>query len=310
MKPQGAARPRRSNLKTRLQTLASLQPKATPADLEGGGPLDLIALAVKSGATICRVPGTDRILTLRASVRLDLVPGRIITVNPRKSWICSGHPYLSGGMVACRLEPAALGLMPLKLEDWGTWDPEEQDWLAGDQEVEPWARPILARGPRLDCELEACVPGSDPEDFDSDPIHDAVHLRNVGDPVGAIGLLMALCQADLRCLDAHAHLGTFAFDTWPAMALLHYEAGLRIGQLSLGPAFDGLLRWSVLENRPFLRCMHGYGLCLWRMGRFKEAAEVFTQMLWLNPMDNQGARFLLGPVGEGRTWKDLQANEE
>ena len=56
--------------------------------------------------------------------------------------------------------------------------------------------------------------------------------------------------------------------------------------------------------------MHAYGLCLRRLGRFREAAKVLEQMLWLNPMDNQGARFLLGPVGAWRTWEDFQPEED
>jgi hypothetical protein len=48
--------------------------------------------------------------------------------------------------------------------------------------------------------------------------------------------------------------------------------------------------------------MHGYGLCLWRLDRFKEAERVFERMLWLNPMDNQGARFLFDDVRAGLTY--------
>jgi hypothetical protein len=39
--------------------------------------------------------------------------------------------------------------------------------------------------------------------------------------------------------------------------------------------------------------MNGFGLCLWRLGRFDEAGRVFDRMLWLNPSDNQGVRFLI-----------------
>ena len=45
-----------------------------------------------------------------------------------------------------------------------------------------------------------------------------------------------------------------------------------------------------------LRCMHGYGLCLWRLGCFEEAERIFDQMLWLNPSDNLGVRFLIDEV--------------
>lgn len=52
-----------------------------------------------------------------------------------------------------------------------------------------------------------------------------------------------------------------------------------------------------------LRCMHGLGLCLWRAGRFDEAERIFERMLWLNPSDNQGARFLLNEVRSKTTWE-------
>jgi len=68
--------------------------------------------------------------------------------------------------------------------------------------------------------------------------------------------------------------------------------------------FDGLLPWGHLDNRPFLRCMHGFGLCLWRLGRFAEAGRVFDRMLWLNPSDNQGARFLIDDIRARRVWED------
>ncbi len=77
-----------------------------------------------------------------------------------------------------------------------------------------------------------------------------------------------------------------------------------IGELSLGERFEGVLPWGRVDNRPFLRCMHGYGLCLWRLGRFDEAERVFGKMLWLNPSDNQGVRFLLEDIRTGKTWEE------
>jgi tetratricopeptide (TPR) repeat protein len=115
---------------------------------------------------------------------------------------------------------------------------------------------------------------------------------------------MQLCEADLRCLDAHAHLGNLVFDHSPKDALRHYEVGFRIGELSIGPAFEGLLPWGFIDNRPFLRCMNGFGLCLWRLGRFEEAERVFDRMLWLNPSDNQGVRFLIDDVRSRTDWRE------
>ena len=73
---------------------------------------------------------------------------------------------------------------------------------------------------------------------------------------------------------------------------------------SLGKNFEGLLPWGMIDNRPFLRCMNGFGLCLWRLDRFEEAARIFERMLWLNPSDNQGVRFLIDEVRAKVSWKN------
>ena len=79
--------------------------------------------------------------------------------------------------------------------------------------------------------------------------------------------------------------------------------------MSLGEGFDGVLPWGRIDNRPFLRCMNGCGLCLWRLGQFEEAARIFDRMLWLNPSDNQGMRFLIDDVRAKVTWENSRAKE-
>jgi hypothetical protein len=90
----------------------------------------------------------------------------------------------------------------------------------------------------------------------------------------------------------------------PEIAVKHYEVGVRIGELSLGEGFDGVLPWGMIDNRPFMRCMHGYGIALWRLRKFKDAEEVFRRMLMLNPMDNQGVRFLIDRVAKKEPWRE------
>jgi hypothetical protein len=257
--------------------------RATAEDMDLSRPVELIALSVKQRVARCRIPGTERIITLRAGRLWGVVPGEIITVKPRKQWSYAGHPYLSGQVESTRIDAAALGVVPLRLEKMGIWDPKEHYWGEKNEPIEEWAKPIIAWGPRAEFEMEQVLPGADAEDPFSDPITDATDLHDAGDGPGARKILMGLCESDLRCLDAHAHLGNFLFDSMPEFAVRHYEVGLRIGELSLGDHFDGVLQWGHIDNRPFLRCMHGYGLCLWRLGRFDEAARVFDRMLWLNP---------------------------
>ncbi len=272
--------------------------KAAAEDIDLSRPVELIALSIKERAARCAVPGSERRITLRASRLWDVVPGEIVTVRPRKQWLYAGHPYLSGEIESSRLDVSALGLVPLGLEDKGTWDPREHSW----DEEDAWAAPTIARGPRPAFEMEQVLPGTDPDDPLADPIDDSNDLEDAGDHRAAYRILMELCEADLRCLDSHAHLGNFAFDHRPAEAIRHYEVGVRIGELSLGARFEGVLPWGWVNNRPFLRCVHGHGLCLWRLERRDDAERVFERMLSLNPLDNQGARFLLSDLRAGKAW--------
>ncbi len=278
-------------------------PKGAAQDLDLSGIVELVALSAKERVVSCRLLGTDRVVTFRPDRIWEVVPGEILTVKPRKHRHYAGHPYLSGDIESTRLDVAQLGLVPLRLVEGGIWNPKQHYWGEQDEPIEQWAKPIIAWGPRPAFQMEQVLPGAEPDDSFSDPIIESNDLKEAGDARAAKQILMDLCEADLRCLDAHAHLGIFSFDARPEHALRHYEVGLRIGELSLGDNFDGELHWGRIDNRPFLRCMEGYGLCLWRLGRFDEAGRVFDRMLWLNPSDNQGVRFWIQPVKAGMTWE-------
>ena len=293
------AKSRRSEYREKIK-----QTKVQVGEIDMGKPVDLVVLGIKQGESArCRLIGKDKELTLRASGLWKVRPGEIVTVMPKKHWSFAGHPYLSGDITGSRFDLAALGLVPLKLNELGMWDPTEHCWGEDDEPEEDWEKAIKAAGPRPEYEMEKIVPGEDPDDFDSDPILEAVELKDAGDPTASEQLLNGLLTADLRCLDAHAHLASLAFDHSPETALRHYDIGRQIGELSLGVDFNGVLPWGLIDNRPYLRCLHGYGLCLWRQSRFDEAAATFTRMLWLNPSDNQGARFNLKEVNAGRAWE-------
>ena len=215
-------------------------------------------------------------------------------------------PRGSPGARFVSLYRAWLGLTPLALREQGEWDPDDEYWVEEGDPVPAWAKPIIARGKRPMFEMKQVVPGANPGDFDSDPILEAAELRSAGDRRGAYELLMNLLAKDLRCLDAHAHLGNLEFDRRPKQAFRHYEVGMMIGAFSLGKDFAGVLPWGLIDNRPFLRCVHGAGLCAWRLGDVRTAKAIFTKMQWLNPSDNQGARFNLVAVEAGKTWDEME----
>jgi hypothetical protein len=59
---------------------------------------------------------------------------------------------------------------------------------------------------------------------------------------------MALLEMDLRCLDAHAHLGNLWFDGSAAEALRHYEVG--VGIRFVLPAVHARQRWERVQDPP------------------------------------------------------------
>lgn len=80
---------------------------------------------------------------------------------------------------------------------------------------------------------------------------------------------------------------------------------------SVPVGFDGLIVWGRIYNRPFLRCLHGYGLCLWRLSRALEASRVFQRILSMNPNDlHQGVRFCLDDIQQGGRWPETHEGDE
>ncbi len=60
----------------------------------------------------------------------------------------------------------------------------------------------------------------------------------------------------------------------------------------------------MIDNRPFLRCLHGLGIIFYRQRNVVDAMSIFQKMVWLNPRDNQGARFLIDSLVNGVKWED------
>jgi hypothetical protein len=126
----------------------------------------------------------------------------------------------------------------------GTWDPKGECWGEEGDVLDDRTKAVIACGPRRSFEMEQLLPVDDPDDPDGDPIIRSNDLESAGDYEAACQILMELCESDLRCLDAHAHLGSLIFDHIPGDAMRHYEVGLRIGELSPDSLADGLLSWG------------------------------------------------------------------
>mgnify|MGYP001614451308 CR=1 FL=1 len=301
----------RERLDRRLRELEGKNGESLAELFSGGKSVDLIALAVMQSGIRCRTLD-GRCVTLRPGSGIrEEAEAHILTVRPLKTWTFRRTTYLSGKILGVRLDVAALRLTPLKLRDEWLWDPKKEYWGEPGEKIDKCFKPLIAAGPRPSFEMEQILPGHDPEDMDSDPIGQAVDLYEAGNVKESDRVLHRCLEEDLRTLDAHAHLGNWAFGDGSRKLLVerarrNYEAGVAIGNLSLPPDFNGVMEWGRIDNRPYLRCLHGLGLCHWVLGDTVGAREVFERMLWLNPGDNQGVRFCLSALAAGKSYEELE----
>ena len=271
---------------------------------------DAVVLKVNQQSARVRIFGEDGEVTFRSGDVTDIAPGHVVTLVIEKRWAWR-DAYASGRIENPRIDIDALGLVALPLDG---GEPEDlrsayEPYRSPDPYAPLWRKLTAQKRPSF--EMDAIAWGTLPGlDDDENPTCDAAELAEAGDREGARSLLMEVLGRDLRCIDAHAHLGNLEFDRSPERAIVHYEIGFRIGELSLPPGFDGVLVWGRVYNRPFLRCLHGYAVCLWRSGKFAEAERVFARILSLNPNDNQGVRFCWEDVRKGRSWEEMQEREE
>lgn len=137
-----------------------------PDDVAGWDSADLLVFAVKKKAASCRWLDDEEEVTVRLSSYdlLSIIPGEIITISPRKIWYYGNHRYMSGKLLAHRIDIPAFNLVPLRLEERGDWDPEEYygDELSeiNEDDIEPYLKPIIAAGKRPCFEMEQVVPGA------------------------------------------------------------------------------------------------------------------------------------------------------
>ncbi len=105
---------------------------------------------------------------------------------------------------------------------------------------------------------------------------------------------LAICP---DCADAHVILAERHWD--PHEAIEHYERGVEAGERSLGRELfesDAGHFWGMVRTRPYMRALYGLAETLEDLERMVEAVERYHEMLRLNTVDSQGARYRLLPL--------------
>jgi Bacterial transcriptional activator domain. len=77
----------------------------------------------------------------------------------------------------------------------------------------------------------------------------------------------------------------------------HYQRAYELARESLGTeAPDAFHWWGQLETRPYMRSREGRAWVYWTTGRYDEAIDEYEALLQRNPKDNQGVRYVIGPL--------------
>ncbi len=97
-------------------------------------------------------------------------------------------------------------------------------------------------------------------------------------------------------IDAYHHLAVLLHSTDRASEAADFwteavNMGINCTPASFLPSQD-LIEWAFLDNRPFLRAYHSLGMVFLHDGAAEDALDIFTNILSLNPGDNQGIRSL------------------
>ena len=213
-----------------------------------------------------------------------IVQGEIFKVLPEKEWTFGHSTYIKGEIIRQRIDIPALGLVPLQVH---LRDPKSKEY-----------------------EMDQVIPGMDYDTYEN-PIDKAVELRSRGFIRQAMDTLIKVVKEDLRFIDGHVHLGNLKFsdglhDYFTKIAYKHYTVGVELGNFFLGDQFSGKLPWGLLDNRPYLRALHGQCLCYWALNQFEEAEKVARNLLKLNKDDNQGVRFILPDIKNKLPYKDIK----
>lgn len=133
-------------------------------------------------------------------------------------------------------------------------------------------------------------------DLDRDRAQDVVYqAMEATDRSERIRMAHQALGITLDCSDAYVLLAQEDTESVEE-AFFFYHKAVMAGQKAMGKkVYEESVGhfWGIFETRPYMRARLGLASCLWAMGEREEAVKHYQDMLILNPLDNQGVRYLL-----------------
>jgi tetratricopeptide (TPR) repeat protein len=116
-----------------------------------------------------------------------------------------------------------------------------------------------------------------------------------GEPEEALRCYERAIDVDPENPDAWCGRGKAAYDMGRLeRADRDYKRALRLAARELGDTKKPRRWWADSTTRPYLRALHGHGLCRFWLGMYEDAAKTFRRLLRLAPTDPLDVRFLVG----------------
>ncbi|MBU1471314.1 MAG: tetratricopeptide repeat protein [candidate division Zixibacteria bacterium] len=113
----------------------------------------------------------------------------------------------------------------------------------------------------------------------------------------AVDLARKALEVSADCADAYNLLAEETAESLEEV-IDFYRKGVEAGERALGKEeFEESVGhfWGLTETRPYMRARAGLAQSLWEAGQREEAVDHYSDLLRLNPNDNQGIRALLMP---------------
>lgn len=128
----------------------------------------------------------------------------------------------------------------------------------------------------------------------------------------------------LRCYERAIDVEPENPDAWCGRGKASYDLGrleradrdfrraMKLAERSFGDSEKPRRWWADPATRPYLRALHGHGLCRFWLGAYEDAAKVFRRLLKLAPTDPLDVRFLIGEtyLRMGRVERAIQELSE
>ena len=123
----------------------------------------------------------------------------------------------------------------------------------------------------------------------------ALSLLERGEPEEALEMFDRAIEIEPENPDAWCGRGKACYDLGRLeRADLSFRRAARFARRSLDVSHTRYRWWADRTTRPYLRALHGRGLCRFWLGVYEDSARMFRKLLRLAPTDPLDVRFLLG----------------